>query len=132
MWVQIPLPAPMNETEKNQKIEAFKKKLLLTSKKEIIDLLVEKIKELAELQDLYRTSFEKEVERERQHQAHLDKICAAAQDNAKILERIHKLLDNAGQLYPDMSLDSCVQGLLVDLEFLRERLAEAKKSESKS
>lgn len=116
----------MNEFEKKQQIEALKRKLLAASKEEVVDLLVGELQEHVETKEFLRVSFAKEVEREKQRQAHLDKICEAAEKNAKILERIHKLLDEAGQIYPDMPLDGCVQGLLVDLEFLREQLAEKK------
>lgn len=120
MWVRVPPWAPMNEFEKKQKVEAFKQKLLLTSKKEIIDTLVEQIKENAELKDLYRTSFNKGVERTKRYERQLQDICTKAEDNAKILEKIYKLLDEAGCIYPDTPLEVCVQGLLVDLETLRE------------
>lgn len=132
MWVRIPPRAPMNETEKKQKIEAFKQKLLLTSKKEIIDLLVEKMEEVTDLRDLWNTSIRKGVEEQRRYENQLNKICSAAEDNAKILEKIHQFLDEAGQIYPDTSLENCVQGLIVDIEFLRDKISdlETRKAES--
>jgi len=122
----------MNDLKKDPKVQSFKQKLLFASKEEIIDLLVEKIKELAEAQDLYRLGFQKDLERTKKYEGVIADLNEQLIIHTTTLKKIHNLLDEEGQIYPDMSLESCVQGVLVENKMLREDLESFKKQTSEA